>query len=111
VFRGGLSSGDFVMLGATNYVEDGSVEGTADTMPAGMMTYIAWIREGEGTKFHVLTRVNDAFGRDLEALQKRVVGGTVTGDAAMQAGVALMKQHGMYPTGSVYRNKGGGFIP
>ncbi|MBI1292307.1 sigma-70 family RNA polymerase sigma factor [bacterium] len=111
VFRGGLSSGDFAMLGATNYVEDGSVEGTAENMPMGLMTYLAWKPEGSKVRFHVATKANDAFGRDMEALKQQVMSGSIGGTAAMNAGAELMRRHGMYPTGQVYRDNGKGFVP
>lgn len=111
VFNGGLSSGDFAMIGATNYVEDGSVEGTATTMPPGFMMYLVWDRTSDPAKFRVFTKANDAFGRDLMALQRAVESGKISNTQAMNEGTRLMRQHNMYPTGDAYRRAGAGFVP
>ncbi len=111
VFKGSLTRGDFVMLGATNYVEDGSVEGTATAMPADMMTYLVWERHGAEAQFHLLTRVNPAFGKELMALQQNVQSARISNEQALREGERLLRTHQMYPTGDVYRNAGKGFVP
>lgn len=112
VFRGGLSAGDFVMLGATNYVEDGEVEGSATEMPPGLMIYLTWDKAPDGSaQFRVFTRSNEAFGRELMGLKVAFEAGQLSNAQVATNSLRLMHQYQMWPAGEAWRRAGAGFVP
>ncbi|MEQ8818958.1 MAG: RNA polymerase sigma factor [Sumerlaeia bacterium] len=109
-FRGSLNEGNFALLGATNYIEQGSVEGSNENPPPGVMTYLVWENGPNSSRFHLATRESQAFGNGLLGIQRDVESGRISEKAATAALAKLMKNHRMLPEGEVYQQAGDQFI-